>query len=596
MKTSEAPSSKHLKLQRILGSHHLKPQGQTRGFCMCPDNKSFWSLSSGLFLWDATTGEQLDFIDIDACSMAIDDDSLLVMTEEGLFRVKGQEKNLLLNLDPPPWYHKASFSRDASLVLFRHSLGHQLWSKSTGYYTKTWNAHYAYLLPEGDGVLLFHVNEFGMNKSAIQVESLQQIKHWQIIVDDRPNGAAFLSPNKVVISSFKGILYCIDLSNGKMDWKRKLSQHPLNTPVTSKKQHIAVDDGKTIFLIEHGEVQSTISDLQIRASEQIAISPEGDWLVVYEQKVTLRIFDLPSKNERLSGGGHTSKITGLSWLNSEKLLSIAEHDKQVRLWDTKAGQTTWLAELPKDKAGKLALSPDGKSFCVAYSDGFMEQRDLDFGSLLLSYRIETLPTAFTFSRGGAFLFASAKRAGVEALYAWEMGKKKPRWVATGGRLDLSLSKHDTHLWAFSARQVTRYEVKTGKSDVSPMPSEYKILHAAALQDDIAAVGFVQVTDQDGGIIANWLCRWTLDTGSMVWSQRGDFTSPICVSPSEKWLLHFDSIHVFLHSLLGGSLLDRLYLGSLNDSISELALSPDEKTVAVGTSRGLILLYDLVNLP
>jgi WD40 repeat protein len=606
-------SSEHLQLQRTLGSHHLKPKGPTRGFLMCPDNKTFWSLSSGLFRWDATTGEQLEYIDTNASSALLQGKVLVVVVDGSLVQLRGKRLGELPKRSRYFSAYNAAMSQDASLILLSSVGQHRLYGpKLSASYQKKWEARRAFLLPKGDGILLFEDQYLkpteeskGRTLFFITVLAPTKKERWRVETLAWPIGAAFLIDH-VVISFYDGTLSCLALKTGALAWTLKLSERPLHAPASSQRRDLIVDDGETLFLVKQGKVQASIPNLRIMSDHQVAISPEGDWLVVCEERELLRIIELPTGKERLFGSGHASEITGLSWLSPSQLLSTATLDQQVRLWDTRSGETSWMAELPKN-AKKLVLAPDGRSFCVAYDSGQIEQRDLELGSRLFSCQVERgAPSALAFSPDGSLLFAATgtdSRATENILYAWETGQSDstPLWIITGNLYnspkDLSLTQNNQYLWVFSSGAANRYQARTGRSTMrSSTAYPESIERASLLSDGMTAIGFIDVLDDSGYYSNTFLRRWDLDSGKIEWSTTEHIATPLLISRDETWAIRARFDAIYLHSLSEGKRFDELALKALNDSISCIALSPDEETLAVGTQRGLIFLYQVVGLP
>jgi WD40 repeat protein len=598
--------SKHLRRQRTLGSYHLKPKGQTRGFCMHPNNRAFWSLSSGLFLWDATTGELLNHNNLDAYAIAIQGESLLVANHAGLHQLAESQQRTLHKPQTP--FSKAMFNQDGSVALLSSGASHRIWEPSHAKsHRKRWEGQEACLLPNNGGVLLFEhrpnrAAEGAPNLYCITAKTPAQQERWRLEVPVCPIGAAFLNDN-AIISFADGTLSCFALQDGASLWSLKLSERSLHTPVSAQRQHLVVDDGETIFLIQRGKPQPIIEGVRIALDNQIGISPDGDWMVICEDSERLRIFGLPSGEERALGGGHTSKISGLSWINSRRLLSTSTLDTRVRVWDTDSGETSWMTELPEDHVSKLALSPDGQSFCVAYREGRVEHRDLEFGVLLGSYQVgRKAPNLLTFSLDGALLFASVGDSGHAAetvLYAWRPGpnNSEPLWSKEGGRSsvpsDLSCTRDNKHLWVFASNEASLHEIETGKLAMKVV-ARYgdNIKHASILADGMTAIGFITELDVYGYRMSTYFRRWNLETGKIAWSVPANIAAPLLISRDEAWAIRARFDEITLYSLASGKTIDTLELAELHDTISYIALSPDDTQVAIGTARGVILVYQI----
>jgi WD40 repeat protein len=581
---------KYLALAHVLGSHDLKTQGPTKEVQISPDNKSFWTRAEALYQWDATTGHQIKYSQREARSFMIDGASLLAMTPKGLYRF-GKQSTLLQSLPLQSKLNAASFSRGGTHALVFGSNSCQVFEltseKPKSIAAFQWAHTYAWLFPEADGILLYSLQ-------TLTVVSLKREMRWVKRLEDTFGGAAFLSATQIVCS-LGGKLSCLSLVDGKELWCITLSESLLNGPAVSQNQQIIVSNAEKIFLLSSdGSLLRSFDGFS--GLSQLAISPDASWMVACEHSSKLSIIDLPSGKERFLGAGHPSKINSISWLNATQFISNASYDKQARVWDAGSGETKHTLEVPSTHQGVLVAAPDGKSFFVNLLQEIYHY-DTESGELLGLYQAyKTLGNIYV-SADGEQIYGLSYGSGI---FAWKLGQAKPSWSierppASAGWeniFQLSMSQQTQSIWAFTSSYVYQYKASTGE-ELQRYSIKYQrsLLRVALSFDESFLVG--HISELDRGDYEEKLICWKLDDPKERWSQRSDKVKEIYLSKTDRWFLYL-SVEGNLHvcSINDGEVFESIGLHSIRDGISCFAVSPDDKRVAVGTERGLILVFEI----
>ncbi|KAJ7507233.1 WD40-repeat-containing domain protein [Mycena galericulata] len=99
----------------------------------------------------------------------------------------------------------------------------------------------------------------------------------------------------------------------------------------------------------------------------LAISPNGSTYCTGATDCLVKIFSMDSDAPTFTLTGHTEKIICLTYTdNGAALLSVGDHERHSRLWDTSTGV---LKRLCRGKISQAAFSPDGERLVTSSTDG-----------------------------------------------------------------------------------------------------------------------------------------------------------------------------------------------------------------------------------
>jgi WD40 repeat protein len=145
-------------------------------------------------------------------------------------------------------------------------------------------------------------------------------------------------------------------------------------------------DGEQVFTGTGNGVRVWGLDGQLRASLPLStrsvpcmlVSPAGDTLLAGLEEGSISVWDLPEGRQRYSLEGHTSKVTGMSFLPDLRHFVSGSWDGSLRLWDLASGCQVAALET-KDFAwgvAGLGATRDGEAVVYASRDGWIRHWNL----------------------------------------------------------------------------------------------------------------------------------------------------------------------------------------------------------------------------
>lgn len=152
--------------------------------------------------------------------------------------------------------------------------------------------------------------------------------------------------------------------------------------------------------------------------------------------------------------GHQDGVTNLAWhpSHNERLASIAQPEKSVRFWDTRAAKNT--ATLPTPGPNLyLAWSHDGNVLAVGNKDDLVCLVDTRKMKITAKHQHKYQVNEMAFSRGGDLFYqASGLGQGEVEVFSWpELGKKA------------ALRGHTAHVLSLALDPAGKY-IATGGAD------------------------------------------------------------------------------------------------------------------------------------
>jgi WD40 repeat protein/serine/threonine protein kinase len=160
----------------------------------------------------------------------------------------------------------------------------------------------------------------------------------------------------------------------------------------------------------------------VKPTASVALTPDGKQVIKFDDKKTLKVWDLEKGKVILTLPGHGS----VSWSQDGQFLAAASGPKGIALWDTQTGRQTFTLE-----AGdvlSVVLSLDGKLLAGGMADGTVKVWNVAKKSnplLLQGHRGGVFAVAF----GPAGRLASAGADGIVPV--WDLQKGQPVYVLQG---------------------------------------------------------------------------------------------------------------------------------------------------------------------
>ncbi|AKQ68229.1 WD-repeat protein [Myxococcus hansupus] len=299
--------------------------------------------------------------------------------------------------------------------------------------------------------------------------------------------------------------------------------------------------------------------------------------------------------------GHSTPILAADWLeDSSRLVSGAAKDSTVRVWDVAAERTASTLTVAEG-LNKVRLFPAGDLLAATFEDKVARVYALDSGRVVESAPLTARPRALVVSPEGAVYWAGYAANG-DVVWSWTPGSApKPllkdihTFEPTCG---LSLSDDGTKLWCFFEWDLVVFDTRTGQ-ELSRFKGERDVAIGPSfvLPTGPRVVGVKSHLNRDDDPVRPRLYRWDHETGGADWNSEilglghGQETL-LAMARSTRWLAAVGSEGVTLVSSRSGRVLGVLPCEVPPWDVSCLSVSPNDRFVAVGTSRGDLVVYDL----
>jgi len=119
----------------------------------------------------------------------------------------------------------------------------------------------------------------------------------------------------------------------------------------------------------------------------LCASPKGDVVAVgreisADQWWVVQLWDARKGHLLIAMGGHTKRITGLSFSDDGKRLVSSSDDKTVRVWDMKSGQTVKVLNEHTGPVYAVSISGNGKICAYGGMDKSVRVWDVDSGKVI----------------------------------------------------------------------------------------------------------------------------------------------------------------------------------------------------------------------
>ncbi|HEY0003508.1 MAG TPA: hypothetical protein VGB17_01765 [Pyrinomonadaceae bacterium] len=169
------------------------------------------------------------------------------------------------------------------------------------------------------------------------------------------------------------------VASGSFDKQVRLGYVPAKEPVKLDEQTDSVlslafsNDGKLLAMANYHE-KVTLWDIneqeKLRAFEHggkyVALSPDGKLLAMTGTDGIVKLWDVEHQTELKPLVGHTKEVFALTF-SRDGMLATGSVDETIRLWDVKAGKE--LAKHAGYKVTAIAFSPDGGRLFAGSNDG-----------------------------------------------------------------------------------------------------------------------------------------------------------------------------------------------------------------------------------
>jgi WD40 repeat protein len=367
------------------------------------------------------------------------------------------------------------------------------------------------------------------------------------------------------------------------------------------------------------------------AIRRLAISPDGERLLVQVHHVAIGIWELASGDPQRTLAGHGSNVSAVAAFPGGRYVAAAGFDGAVSLWDLDAGTCLRTVTLPHGYAHTLTVSADDRQLAAGTSDGEVYAWDLaDLGAL------PPVPRAIAVPELAESLLEARSRVD-ELVEACDRHVAARAWGRAAACLEeaRAVDGYERHPELLERwRQVGRHRVPHGLRDAWQVTE----IHAHTDQVHALAIDPQATTLASGGADGD-LHLWELTTGRRLASRprahgggnivclaydpssgslvSGGFDGhvrlwdPVTLEPRGGWLVHGAGIHGVRFAPDGSVLavaavkgLTVTYTPSgrrvakrslLGRHLYSVDVAPDGETIAVAASDGAWYLLDAASL-
>ncbi|MEG4070381.1 CHAT domain-containing protein [Microcoleus sp. Pol11C2] len=284
-------------------------------------------------------------------------------------------------------------------------------------------------------------------------------------------------------------------------------------------------------------------------------------------------------------GGHTERVSAISFSPNGKLLATASSDHTVKLWDTSTGKEIHTLSGHTDSVNAVRFSPNGKLLATASDDKTVKLWDTSTGKQINTLSGHTASVYLvSFSPNGKLLVTGNSENTVK-LWDTSTGKQiKTLSGHTDGVNDVSFSPNGKLLAAASSdKTVKLWDTSTGQ----------KIKTLSVHTDWVWAVSF----SPDGKLLATrsddkTVKLWDTSTGKEIKTLSGhtDGVNDFSFSPNGKLLaIGADDKTVKLWDTSTGKQINTL--SGHTDGVNDVSFSPNGKLLATVSRDKTVKLWD-----
>jgi WD40 repeat protein len=118
-----------------------------------------------------------------------------------------------------------------------------------------------------------------------------------------------------------------------------------------------------------GKLVASVEAADLASVSSLAFSADGQTLAIGDRLGPVKLWDMTSRQERVTCKGHTHIVSAVAFSPDGKTLATASHDRTVKLWQAANGKELLTLKGHADPVLALAFSPDGQTLASGGSRG-----------------------------------------------------------------------------------------------------------------------------------------------------------------------------------------------------------------------------------
>jgi WD40 repeat protein len=373
--------------------------------------------------------------------------------------------------------------------------------------------------------------------------------------------------------------------------------------------------------MQNNEVRETVSERPVAA-----VGNSGRIIAIIEGKDEISFFDQQEQVQigKIKVPIKTNSFQTMAFSSDGQIFAVSTYDGALGLWKPTAGRRLHDLSQPANAgASALSFSPDGKTLAAGGGNGSIRLFDTGSGKWQGSLEFPGFArsvAALAFSPDGAWLAASSEES---AVRTWNTRTRRPgrEFVSATPFREihcLAFSPDGKRLAAGGSNQIRQWEFDSGREILQPSGLGYPIGDLLFAPDGHTLVsgsstGIHQWETANGKLLHHvdkgyfgrltfsadgWLLATSESGGYRVWEtsswneiitlrpdgSREFRITASCLSPGiDRLCMGNDQGKVQMLELPAGKLI-REITAVENDGVARLAVSPDNRTIAVAVGR------------